>query len=394
MPASLQDLFLLDPTVHFLNHGSYGACPRPVFEVYQRWQRELERQPVEFLGRRITGLMAEARAALADLIGATADEVVYFPNPTTAVNMVARSLGLGPGDEVLTTDHEYGACDRTWRFLAGEHGFQYVRQHLPLPMTTAADFVETFWAGVTPRTRVIFISHITSATALVFPIEEVCRRARAAGLITLIDGAHAPGQIPLNVAALDCDYYVGACHKWLCAPKGSAFLYAQRAAQPRLKPLVVSWGWESFNPSASQFVDHHEWQGTRDMAAFLATPAAIQFQAEHDWATVRAECHELARQAQQRLNAFTGLAPTHPDSPEWYRQMALVRLPLGADSPLSPWEFQQRLYAEHRVEAPVTFWNDQAFLRVSVQGYNTQADVDALVDALAELFRTEVRTPG
>jgi isopenicillin-N epimerase len=240
---------------------------------------------------------------------------------------------------------------------------------------------------VTPRTRVIFISHITSATALIFPIEEICRRARAAGLVTFIDGAHAPGQIPLNAAALDCDYYAGACHKWLCAPKGSAFLYARRTAQPRLKPLVVSWGWESMAPSASQYVDHHEWQGTRDMSAFLATPTAIQFQAEHDWASVQAECHALAREAQQRLIALTGLAPTHPDSPEWYAQMALVRLPLGEGSALSPWQFQQRLYAEHRVEAPVTVWNDQAFLRVSVQGYNTQADIDALLEGVAALLR-------
>jgi isopenicillin-N epimerase len=180
MPASLKDLFLLDPNIVFLNHGSYGACPRPVFEDYQRWQRELERQPVDFLGRRATGLLAEARAALAAFVHADPDEVVYFPNPTTAVNMVARSLTLGPGDEVLATDHEYGACDRTWRFLSRQHGFDYIRHPIPLPVTTPADLVETFWAGVTPRTRVIFISHLTSATALIFPVEEICRRARAA----------------------------------------------------------------------------------------------------------------------------------------------------------------------------------------------------------------------
>ena len=386
MPASLKDLFLLDPNLVFLNHGSFGACPRPVFEDYQRWQRELERQPVDFLGRRATSLLAEARAALAAYVHADPDEVVYFPNPTTAVNMVARSLTLGPGDEVLATDHEYGACDRTWRFLSRQQGFDYIRHPIPLPVTTPADLVETFWAGVTPRTRIIFISHLTSATALIFPVEEICRRARAAGLLTVIDGAHAPSQLPLDLHALDPDFYTGACHKWLCAPKGSAFLYARRELQPMLNPLVVSWGYDSAFPSASQFVDYHEWQGTRDLAAFLATPAAIAFQAEHDWDSVRAACHALARQAQDRLNALTGLEPIHPPSPDWHAQMALVRLPLKLNTGPSPWEFQSRLYAEHRIEIPVTFWNDQPFLRVSVQGYNTQAEVDALVAAVGELL--------
>lgn len=386
MPSSLKDLFLLDPDVVFLNHGSFGACPRPVFEDYQRWQRELERQPVEFLGRRATSLLAEARAALAAYVHADPDEVVYFPNPTTAVNMVARSLTLGPGDEVLATDHEYGACDRTWRFLARQQGFTYVRHPVPLPVTTPADFVETFWAGVTPRTRVIFISHLTSATALIFPVEEICRRARAAGLLTLVDGAHAPSQLPLDLHALDPDFYTGACHKWLCAPKGSAFLYARRALQPMLNPLVVSWGYDSAFPTASQFVDYHEWQGTRDLSAFLATPAAIAFQAEHHWEAVGADCHALARQVQDRLNALTGLEPVHPPSAVWHAQMALVRLPLSPDRAPTPWEFQSRLYAEHRVEAPVTHLNDQAFLRVSVQGYNTQSDIDALVAGVRALL--------
>ncbi len=227
MPFDLPDLkslFLLDSDVVFLNHGSFGACPRPVFEAYQTWQRELERQPVEFLGRRAPALMAEARKSLADYVGARADEVVYFPNPTTAANMVARSLNLQPGDEVLATDHEYGAMDRTWRFLGRQGGWSYVRYEIPLPVSTHSDFVERFWAGVTERTRVIFLSHLTSATALIFPVKEVCRRARAAGILSILDGAHVPGHLPLNLAELGADLYLGACHKGLRAPKGSAFL--------------------------------------------------------------------------------------------------------------------------------------------------------------------------
>ena len=382
MPPSLRDHFLLDPDVVFLNHGSFGACPRPVFEAYQGWQRELERQPVQFLGRRIYTLMAEARAALAAYVHADADEVVYFPNPTTAVNMVARNLGLGPGDEVLTTDHEYGACDRTWRFLALGRGFSYVRRPMPLQQTTPADFVENFWAGVTDRTRVIFISHITSATALIFPIEEICRRARAAGILTVVDGAHAPSQLPLDLHALGVDFYTGACHKWLCAPKGSAFLYARRDLQARLDPLVVSWGYDSDYPSGSQFVDYHEWQGTRDMSAFLATPAAIAFQAEHNWDQVRADCHALARATRDRLNALTGEAPVTPNSSEWFSQLFTVRLPDTADC----FALKNRLWEECRIEVPVHRWNGVPLLRVSVQGYNTQADLDTLVAGVERLL--------
>ncbi len=377
----LRTQFLLDPGVIFLNHGSFGACPRPVFDEYQRWQRELERQPVEFLGRRITGLLAEARAALAAYVGAGPNDLVYFPNPTTAVNMVARSLALRPGDEVLATDHEYGALDRTWRFVCGKRGARYVNRAMVAPFTTAEDFVEAFWGGVTERTRVIFISHVTSPTALIFPVEAICRRARAKGILTVVDGAHAPGQVPLCLAELGADIYVGACHKWLMAPKGAAFLYARPEVQARLEPLVVSWGWESEAPGPSPFIDSHEWQGTRDLAAFLAVPAAIQFQAEHDWEHVRAECHALSGEARARLNAFTGLDPLCPDSPAWFGQMAAIRLP-----PVDSAALKSRLYAEHCIEVPLVRWGDADFVRVSFQGYNTRADLEAFVAALELLL--------
>lgn len=360
MPNSLRSLFLLDPDVIFLNHGSFGACPRPVFEAYQRWQLELERQPVEFLGRRLTGLMAEARARLAAYLGVAADSVVFFSNPTTAMNMVARNLALRPGDEILTTDHEYGAMDRTWRYWCARTGARYIRRPIPLPVTSHAEFVDHFWAGVTERTRAIFLSHLTSPTALIFPVAEICRRARAAGLLTLVDGAHAPGQLELNLADMGADIYAGACHKWLCAPKGSAFLYARPEVQGWLEPLVVSWGWESETPSGASFVDHHEWQGTRDMAAFLATSAAIAFQAGHDWPRVRAECHVLALETRRRIGALTGLPAICPDSSEWLGQMIAARLPAVDGDAL-----KTALYERYRIEAPVVRWNGELFLRVS-----------------------------
>lgn len=382
MSLTLATHFNLDPEVVFLNHGSFGACPRPVFEAYQRWQLELERQPVAFLGRRVTELMAGARAALAEYLGVAAQEVVFFPNPTTAGNMVIRNLALQPGDEVLTTDHEYGALERTWRFYCAQTGAHYRPRTVPFPVTTPDAFVEHLWAGVTERTRVLFISHLTSPTALIFPVAELCRRARAAGILTIVDGAHVPGHLPLNLAELGADLYLGACHKWLCAPKGSAFVYARREAQPWLKPLVVSWGWEAEAPGETPFIDWHEWQGTRDPAAFLATPAAIAFQAAHDWGQVRAACHALARETRTAINALTGLAPFSPDSEMWFGQMAAAELPAEVDVAA----LKTRLYDDYRIEVPVFRWNGRPVVRFSFQAYNTAADGAALVAALRQLL--------
>ncbi len=272
---SLRDEFLLDPDVIYLNHGSFGATPRPVFDSYQRWQRELERQPTEFLGRRAGILLEQSRTVLAEYLGTSSANLAYVTNATTGLNAAARSLALGPGDEVLASDHEYGALDRTWRFLAQKQGFQYINQPIPLPVTTPEAFVEALWQGVTPRTRVIFISHITSPTALIFPVEAVCQRARAQGILTVIDGAHVPGHLPLNLDALGADYYSGNLHKWLCAPKGAGFLYARSERMHTIEPLVVSWGYKSEQPGPSPLVDYIEWQGTRDISAFFTVPDAF-----------------------------------------------------------------------------------------------------------------------
>ena len=381
MTNPLKSEFLLDPKVIYLNHGSFGACPRPVFDEYQRWQRELERQPMVFLARRALDLMAEARGALADFLSCQKDEVVYFPNPTTAINMVARSLKLKPGDEILTTDHEYGAMDSTWRFIGNQTGAHYLRQPIPLPVTSAETFIETFWAGVTDHTRVIFVSHITSPTALRFPVEAICRRSRQAGILCIVDGAHTPGHIPLDLTDLGADLYTGACHKWLCAPKGSAFLYARREVQDLLQPLVVSWGWESKKPSDSLFIDYHQWQGTRDLSAFLSVPAAIRYQLEHDWISVRQRCHQLASKVRKQINDLTGLEPICPDQPDWFVQMCAARLPeVDVES------LQKHLYDDFRIEVLTRSWNDQPLIRVSFQAYNDQADADALVRALGQLL--------
>ena len=379
--ASLKELFLLDPEIIYLNHGSFGATPRPVFEAYQRWQRELERQPVEFLGRRFNGLMEGARAALGTYLGTGAANVVYAQNVTIALNIAARSLDLGPGDEVLATDHEYGALDRTWRFLARERGFAYINQPIPIPLHSAEQFVDALWQGVTPRTRIIFLSHITSPTAIRFPVEEVIRRARSAGILTVVDGAHAPGQIPLALDALGADFYGANLHKWLCAPKGAGFLYARPEMQKMLKPLVVSWGYESDTPSGSTFIDHHEWWGTRDPSAFLAVPDAIDFQREHDWEQVREACHRLAADALDRITDLTGLPPLSMGD-EWFGQMVSAQLPDSVDIAA----LKITLYEEYRIEVPLIEWNGRKLIRVSIQGYNTVEDVDRLITSLKMLL--------
>ena len=376
-----KELFLLDPSITFLNHGSFGATPRAVFEKYQWWQRELERQPVEFLGRRFNDLMREARVALGAFVNADADDLVFVPNATTAINIVARSLRLAPGDEILTTDHEYGAMDRTWRFICRKTGAVYKQQTIPVPVTTPAEFIERFWAGVTPRTRVVFLSHITSPTALILPVKEICRRARVNGILSIIDGAHALGQLPLDLSDIGADFYTSNAHKWLCSPKGSAFLYVRREMQNLIEPLVVSWGYESEKPGASKFVDEQEWNGTRDIAAYLSVPEAIRFCAEYDWQRVREQCHALARIAREKISSLTGIAPLSPDSADWYAQMATLPLPQCDAAQL-----KTRLYDEFRIEVPIVVWQNRQFIRVSIQAYNSPADVGRLLFALERIF--------
>lgn len=373
--SGLRDQFLLDPEIVFLNHGSFGACPISVFEEYQRWQRVLERQPVELLGREIDGLLREAMAPLAAMLNASAEDCVFVPNATTGVNIVARSLKLGEGDEVLTTDHEYGACDYTWEYACSLTGARYVKRVLPRPFGSEAAFVEALWAGVTPRTRVLFLSHITSPTALVFPIEAVLKRARAEGILTVIDGAHAPGQIPVDLRQLDPDFYTGNFHKWLCAPKSSAFLYARREHQARLVPSIISWGW----PEKS-FALRQERQATRDPSAYLATPAALAFQQVNGWGAVRIRCHELAQAARLGMAEMTSMPPLAQHD-GWFAQMVVAELPLGPEFGSA---IKSRLYDVHRIEVPVTHQGGRIYIRASFQAYNTAEDLERLLSALSE----------
>jgi isopenicillin-N epimerase len=368
--------------VIYLNHGAYGATPRPVFEAYQRWQLELEREPVDFLSRNSTALLAHSRAVLARYLDSDRDDLVYVNNGTVGLNIVARGLRLGPGDDVLTSDHEHGGISRLWRYMAQKQGFQYVIRPIPLPVTCHEEFVDHFWAGVTDRTRVILLSHLTSPTSLVFPVAEICRRARRHGILTVIDGSHVPGQLPLSLRELDPDFYVGIAHKWLCAPKGCAFLYARRAVQDLLDPLVISWGWEPRNPGPSRFVEFHEWQGSRDVSAYLAVPDAITFQADHDWDKVRRRCQALAMHAQAEIHRLTGVPPWHPPSPEWHGQVVCAPLPTTVNDV----HLCTRLRQDYQIDVSVDRFQGRPRVRVSVQGYNDLADIEALLAALHKLL--------
>ena len=384
---NLKEQFLLDPDVVFLNHGSFGATPRPVFESYQAWQRLLEKQPVKFISttRDLPGYFETARQGLADSLGADRDDLVYVPNPTFAANVVAQSLKLEPGDEVLTTDHEYGACLNAWRYYAGKQGATVVEQDLPWPVVSAEQIVEQFWQGVTPRTKVIFVSHITSATALTIPVEAITKRAREAGILMVIDGAHAPSQIDLNLDEIGADFYIGNNHKWLCAPKGSAFLHVRRDRQPLIEPLVVGWGYGKYAniDFGTQFLNYTQFLGTNDFSAYLATPDAIKFQQQHNWASdVREQCRALTADFVERVTEITDMPQTYPTDQGLFSQLGLAYIPQRIDLN----ELKVRLYDEHRVESPTISWKEHQFVRLSVQGYNEASDVEALYEGLSAIL--------
>lgn len=374
----MRDLFLLDPDVVFLNHGSFGASPHPVFERYQAWQLELEREPVDFILRRLPELLADARAALGAYVGAAADDLTFVQNATTGVNMAARSLDLQPGDEVLATGLEYGACDLAWEAICARAGARYVRAEMSLPV---GDVLEALFARQTDRTRVVYASHITSETGVLLPLEEIVRRGREAGLVTIVDGAHAPGHVPLDLEAIGADFYAGNCHKWLCAPKGSGFLHVRPEYQERVEGPIVSWGHEN----DSTFISRTQEQGTRDAAAYLTVPDAIAFQQEHVGDDVRAHCIATCREARRALCTLLDTEPIAPE--EMVLQMASVRLPDGAGEVL-----ERTLWEEHRIEIPV-MRPEKDLLRISIATYTTSEDVERLLDVLPRALATS-RTPA
>jgi isopenicillin-N epimerase len=384
MTSGLKELFLLDPNIIFLNHGSFGATPRPVMDVYQQWQHRLEQQPVQFIVREMQDELKLSRRYLGEYLGAMEDDLVFIPNATFGANIIARSLRLSPGDEVLISSHEYGACENIWEFICQKTGASLIRQHIFLPVGSPSELVDQFWSGVTSNTKVIFISHITSPTAICLPVKAICHKARTAGIITVIDGAHAPGQIRLDLESIGADFYVGNCHKWMLSPKGSGFLYTRREAHELVESLVVSWGWGENSPytTGSKYLDSLEWWGTIDPSAYLSVPAAIQFQEDHDWPIVQRDCQQILENGIQAINQLTGMKSIYAEEAERFVQMAIVPIPNVEN--LS--DFQTLLYQQYQIEVPCIQWKDLQFIRISVQGYNSSSDIEALISALDQMI--------
>ena len=378
----MKDQFLLRPDISFLNFGSFGACPKPVFETYQKFQLELEQQPVEFIAGNATQYLKNSRIALGKYLNCHADDLVCVTNPSYGVNIVAKNLDLNPGDEILTTDIEYGACDRTWKYYAEKSGANYVRRKTKFPLETKEEFVEEFLKGITSKTKLIFISHITSSTALRLPVEEICKAARKLGVMTFVDGAHGPAQVDVDLTEMDCDIYVGACHKWMMAPKGSSFLYVKREYQNFLDPLVISWGYEADFPSHSQFLDYHEMQGTRDLSAFCTIPACIEFMETNNWKEVSADCRKMVQENASKLCEITGNKPLSEINDDFIAQMFSCEIQTK-----NPKELHDLLLEKYKIEIPVMVQGDKSFIRYSINAFNTKEDLDKLFTALKEILK-------
>lgn len=375
--------FLLDSNITFLNHGSFGACPQPIFAEYQRFQRELESDPVHFIQKKLPVYLKQAKAPLAEFIGCNPKDFFFVPNPTVAINTVMRSLQLQPGDEILATNHEYGAMDRTWHFYCKKSGAKYVRQPITLPVVSKEQMIAEFWKGYTSKTKVVFLNHISSSTALIFPVKEICDKAQELGLITIIDGAHVPGHIDLNLTELNPDFYTGTLHKWMLAPKGSSFLYVKKEFQDDIDPLVVSWGYESLAPGESRFLDYHEYQGTNDHSAFLCTPTVINFLKENDWKAKSEACKQIVLDNYQRFCDLLQTQPIAPITSEFLGQMASI--PVKTSKPA---ELKDLLYDQYKIQIPVMPLNDKVYLRYSINAYNTQEDLEVLYRALEDILKT------
>jgi isopenicillin-N epimerase len=381
--SNIKSQFLLRDDVTFLNFGSFGACPKPIFERYQQYQLELEQEPVQFIT--VTGLqyLKQSREALAAYINCPADDVVYVTNPSYAVNIIAKSFNLQKDDEILTTNLEYGACDRAWNYYCKKVGAKYIRQPITLPIPSKEDLINEFFKGLTSKTKLVFISHLTSSTGLRMPVEEICAIAKQKGILTFVDGAHAPGQLPLNLQTLQADIYTGACHKWMMTPKGSSFLYVKNEHQHLFDPLIVSWGYQSTAPSQSQFLDYHQMQGTRDFSAFLCIPNAIEFMQQNNWSVVSKTCKEMVQQNAPRFCKLLKATPTAPITDDFICQ--LYSTPIKTKQPL---ELHRHFFNQYKIEVPVMPHGDNVFLRYSIQAFNTQNDLDKLYNAVEDIIKT------
>jgi isopenicillin-N epimerase len=394
--AALAKQWTLDPEVTFLNHGSFGACPRVVLEHQTELRARLEREPIQFFVRALPGLLDEARAVLARFVGAPEDELVFVPNATHAVSLVLSSEAangkITVGDELVVTSHGYNACTNAITEIASRTGARVRTASVPFPCPSPEAVFEAVVETFTDKTRLLLIDHVTSPSALVLPIERVVAEARRRGITTVIDGAHAPGMIPLTLGALGADYYTGNLHKWVCAPKGAAFLHVRRALRDGLRPLVISHGRNSPRMDRHKMLIEHDWMGTMDPTAMLCVPAALAFLTglvPGGIAALAARGRALAIEARAMLCEALGVEAPAPSS--MLGTMATVRFPAGEGAPpadaLALDATQLALFDEHRVEVPIMPWPrwPERHLRISAAPYNDVADIERLIAALGAL---------
>ena len=390
-PAANPQHWLLDPEIIFLSHGAFGACPRPVLEAQGEWRARLERQPLQFLVRELEAQLDAARETLAQFVGADAGDLVFVPNATSGVNTILRSLQFQPGDELLTTDHEYNACRNALDFVAERSGARIVIAKIPFPFRDAGEIIAPVLECVTPRTRLALLDHVTSQTGIVLPIERLVGELNQRGVDTLVDGAHAPGMVPLNLKQIGAAYYTGNCHKWLCAPKGAALLHVRRDKQKFIRPLTISHGASSARKDRSRFLIEFGWQGTFDPSACLSVPEAIRFigsQLPGGWPEVMARNRALALAARKIFCARLETAEPCPE--EFIGALAAIPLPDAAPDalpklPFNEYPLQDALRTKHRIEVPIISWPapPKRVLRVSAQLYNSQPQYESLAGALA-----------
>jgi isopenicillin-N epimerase len=384
-------LWPLDARVTFLNHGSFGACPRAVLDAQARLRDRLEAEPARFLARELEGLLDEARRALGAFVGADADGLAFVPNATTGVNTVLRSVDLSAGDEILATDHTYNACRNAVDAVAARAGASVVVATLPFPLTAPERVLEAVLSRVGPRTRLALVDHVTSPTGLVLPIEPLVRELAAQGVDALVDGAHAPGMVPLDLRRLGAAYYTGNCHKWICAPKGSGFLHVRSDRRKDVRPLVISHGANSRRTDRSPFRLEFDWVGTADPTAYLAVPEAIRYMESllpGGWPALMKHNRATALAARDRLSAALGVPPAAPDS--MIGSLAALPLPPGfgpapVDGERDP--LQTALFERFGIEVLVFTWPALAsrILRISAQLYNSAPDYERLAEALGAL---------
>jgi isopenicillin-N epimerase len=367
------------PGITYLNHGSFGPPPRRVVDAQRQWQDALASEPMDFYVRELEPNLAGARARVAEFVGVRTDDLVFVENSTYGMNVVASSVDLRPGDEVVLTDHEYGAVFRIWQRACQISGARIVTAKLPWPIESTDHVVDAIAASFTPKTKLLICSHITSLTALVLPAEEICQAARKRGIAVCIDGPHALATLDLDLDGLDCDYYTASGHKWLSAPFGSGFLYVHPRAQPSIRPPILSWG--RVGPETPErWYDEFNWLGTRDPSPFLTVPTAIEFLADVGIDPYRARCRRLVDDARIKIEELTQLgAITAGDR---YVSMLAFPLPAGESRPL-----QLALRQRFGIEIPISDWQGRRLMRVSCHLYNRRDDLDLLVRSLAELLR-------